>query len=437
MRDLDDMQFVAPVPVASPRNIERVALISVHTCPLDQPGSGDSGGMNVCIRQTARRLAEMGVAVDIFSRWAGASERVREMDPGVRVIHLEAGPDHAIPKEDLPQHLCQFVYSLLQFEANEAQRSGVDGPIYNAVHSHYWLSGRVGRLVSERWNVPLIHTFHTLGRVKNMTLAAGDDPEPAHRIAAEERIAHTADRVLAPTLDEARDLITLYGASPDRVRVLSPGVDTDLFTPNGDRLAAKAALGLTGRALILFVGRLQALKSPDVAVRAIADLARRAPGLDPALVILGGPSGHAGMQPEHLEKLAAELGVADRVSVRPPVPHGALPAYYRAADAVLVPSRSESFGLVALEASACGTPVVATDVGGLRTAVRDEVTGYLVPGATPDEYARALHAILGDPARARAMGEAGARFAKRFDWRRAAAGLLGVYEAEHPHIPSR
>ncbi|HVL32052.1 MAG TPA: glycosyltransferase [Actinomycetota bacterium] len=433
MREERDPFGMHPSPRA--RSVERVALLSVHTCPLDQPGTGDSGGMNVVIRHVARRMAEMGIAVDIFSRWAGAADRIREMDPGVRVIHLEAGPDHAIPKEQLGEHLGQFVYSLLQFESQEAQRLGIVSPLYDAVHSHYWLSGRVGRLVSERWGVPLIQSFHTLGRVKNRMLSPGDAPEPATRIAAEERIAQTAHRVLAPTAEEAHELIAHYGAPAERVSVLPPGVDTDLFRPDPDgRAAAKAALGFGGRTLVLFVGRLQPLKAPEIAVGTIAALARLAPHLDAHLLIIGGPSGGTGIQPAHLEKLAAELGVADRVHVRAPVPHMQMPEFYRAADITLVPSRSESFGLVALEASACGTPVVATDVGGLRTAIRDGITGSLVPEIDAAAFASAVQAILADPARARAMGEAGARFAKRYDWRHAAASLLEVYEDERARL---
>jgi D-inositol-3-phosphate glycosyltransferase len=425
---MHEFERIIHEPARAPVTVERVALLSVHTCPLDQPGTGDSGGMNVYVRQVARRLAEMGVAVDIFSRWAGNAERVREMDPGVRVIHLEAGPAHAVPKDALGEHLCQFFYSLMQFESDEASRLGVER-MYDAVHSHYWLSGKTGRQAAERWRVPLIHSFHTLGRVKNLTLAPGDRPESASRIASEERIVADAECILAPTADEAADLARLYGARADRVRVVTPGVDTEVFTP-GDREAAKRAMGFEGRTVILFAGRLQLLKSPDVAVRTIASLARARPALDPVLVVLGGPSGNASVDPASLEKLAASLGVADRVYVREPVPHASLPQWYRGADAVLVPSRNESFGLVALEASACGTPVVATDVGGLRTAVRDGITGVLVPGGDPEAFAAALGGVLGDPERARAMGEAGARYARRYDWRRAANGLLAVYEEQ-------
>lgn len=427
----DDLARCDSAPRRAQRTIERIALLSVHTCPLDQPGTGDSGGMNVYVRQAARRLADMGVAVDIFSRWAGTAERVREMHPGVRVIHLEAGPPRAVPKGELEGYLSQFLYSLLQFEAEECARLGLER-VYDAVHSHYWLSGSTGRLAAERWQVPLVHSFHTLGRVKNRALAPGDQPESPARIAAEERIVADADCILAPTTDEARDLISLYGAAPDRVAVVTPGVDTEIFTPGPSDVRARH--GLEHRTLVLFAGRLQLLKAPDIAVRAIAELARSEPALDPMLLVLGGPSGTAHVDPKGLEKLAADLGISERLLVHEPVPHEQLPAWYRAADVVLVPSRNESFGLVALEASACGVPVVATDVGGLRTAVRDGVTGLLVPGADPAAFAHALADILTDAPRAQAMGEAGVRYARRYDWRRAAAGLLAAYEREADRI---
>lgn len=406
-----------------PRAVRRVALLSVHTCPLDQPGTGDSGGMNVYVRSIARRLAEMGVAVDIFSRWSGKGERVFDVDPGVRVVHLGAGPDRPIPKEDLAAHLPEFLYALLNFEATEAARLGTDAPTYDIVHSNYWLSGWVGRLAAERWRRPLVHSFHTLARIKNATLAPGDVPESAARVAAEDRIAQTAECVLAPTIDEASELVRLLGARPERVRIVPPGVDTDEFRPDASD-STTGALGLDGRPVVLFVGRLQPLKSPETAVRALAAIRK---ARDAVLVIAGGPSGSAGITGDGLMRLARDLGVGDRVLVRGPIPHGELPGYYRAADAVVVPSRSESFGLVALEAAACGTPVVATDVGGLRTTVRDGITGRLV-GPDPAEFASALDEILSDRARATEMGAAGACFARRYDWRCAAASLVAVYE---------
>lgn len=419
------------VPRTSParRRVGRVAVVSMHTCPLDQPGTGDSGGMNVYVRAVAKRLAETGVRVDVFTRAAGPEQHVVELDPGVRVVHLEAGPDAPVDKEELMKYLCAFLCSLLRFEVEEGLRTGDTACAYDVIHTHYWLSGWVGRLARERWGIPHVHSFHTLGRVKNRSLAAGEDPEPASRIAGEERIVHTADCILSPTAGEAADLVSLYGARPDRVRVVSPGVDTDRFRP-GDPDAAKRAIGLPGRPLVLFVGRLQPLKQPDLAVRAIADLKVRRPELagGVALLLLGGPSGRGGTSASSIGALSSELGIGDAVEVRAPVPHGLLPDYYRAADVVIVPSRTESFGLVALEAEACGTPVVATDIGGLRTTVLDGVTGTLVNGDGPSAFSRAIEDLLADPAARAKMGAAGARYARRFDWRGAAAGLLAVYE---------
>lgn len=417
------------MPRRAPARVERVALVSVHTCPLDQPGIGDSGGMNVYVRSVARRLAQMGVEVDIFTRAAGPEQHVVDVDPGVRVVHLEAGPDAPVDKEELPNYLGEFLTSLVRFESEEAARIGGSSPIYQVVHSHYWLSGSIGRRARERWGIPLVHSFHTLGAVKNMTLADGESPEPHNRIAGEQRVVQAADCILAPTVGEAADLVNLYGADPRRVRVVAPGVDTDVFTP-GDRVAAKHALGLTGRIVVLFVGRLQPLKQPETALRAIGRLAASSPDLADRLrlVIVGGPSGRGGVQPEALTKLAAELGIADLVRLEGTVPHDAIPVYFRAADATLIPSRSESFGLVAIESTACGTPVVASDVGGLRVAVRDGVTGWLVPSFSSEAFADSLGRVLGDPGLAAAMGTAGARFARRFDWRRASIDLLAIYE---------
>ena len=418
-----------PVPRRGPARVDRVAVVSIHTCPLDQPGIGDSGGMNVYVRSVAKRLAEMGVQVDVFTRQAGPEQHVVDVDPGVRVVHLEAGPDTPVDKEELPRYLHEFTQSMIRFEAEEAEAFGRSSPGYDVVHSHYWLSGSIGRAARERWGIPLVHSFHTLGRVKNKTLAPGDSPEPANRIAGEQKTIQAADCVLAPTVGEAADLVNLYGADPRRVRVVAPGVDTELYTP-ANRAIAKHELGLDGRIVVLFVGRLQPLKQPDAAVRAIAELAARNPEMRDrlTLIVVGGPSGRGGVQTESLATLAAELGIDDGLRLQGTIPHDLLPRYYRAADAVLIPSRSESFGLVAIEASACGTPVVATDVGGLRVAVRDGVTGVLVPSFEPVAYADALARILAEPANAAAMGTAGSQFARRFDWRRAAIDLLAIYE---------
>jgi D-inositol-3-phosphate glycosyltransferase len=414
---------------ARSEGVERVAVISMHTCPLDQPGTGDSGGMNVYVRSVASRLAERGVRVDVFTRAAGPEQHVVSVDhPGVRVVHLEAGPNAPVEKEELPQYLPAFVRAFSEFEAAERLASGRRDSVYDVVHTHYWLSGWAGIVACERLDVPLVHSFHTLGAVKNRSLGGDERPEPASRLDGEERIVRGADCILAPTAGEAADLVSLYGASPDRISVVPPGVDTDRFRP-GDSEAARRALGLQDRSVVLFAGRLQSLKRPDLAIRTIAVLAAQKPEEAPRLLILGGPSGRGGVQPESLAKLAADLGVAHLIDIHDPVPHALLSDYYRAADVVIVPSRTESFGLVALEAEACGTPVVASDVGGLRTAVSDGVTGTLVASDAPEAFAAALGEILGNEPRRRAMGDAGARFARRYDWRRAAEGLLEVYES--------
>lgn len=424
---MEERLQVAQATGAPPR-VARVALLSVHTCPLDQPGTGDSGGMNVYVLQAARRLAEMGVAVDIFTRWAGA-ERIREPFPGVRVIHLEAGPGEPVPKEELVEYLCPFYYAWLSFEAAEAARLGVaEGSVYDAVHSHYWMSGWVARHINERWGIPIVQSFHTLAKVKNLTLADGDTPESNQRIAAEERIVETADIILAPTDTEARELVAMYGADASRIRIVSPGVDVDLFA---DEQVVPASIGpIDSDLLMLFVGRLQPLKAPEVAVHVLAEVAALRPERRPALLMVGGPSGAKGTSRDGLRALAESLGVADRLHFADPLPHEGLRAVYRQADVVVVPSRTESFGLVALEAAASGVPVVASDVGGLRTAVRDGETGVLVPVGDVAAFARAIVTLVDDPEQVRAMRDAALRYARLFDWRRAAAGLLAVYEQQ-------
>lgn len=409
--------------------IERVAVISMHTCPLDQPGVGDSGGMNVAVRSVASRLAELGVHVDLFTRAAGPEQHVVVVDPGVRVVHVEAGPDRPVDKEDLPGLLWPFLCGVLRFEAQERERLGISGRLYDVIHSHYWLSGWAGRLLRDRIDSPLVHSFHTLGHVKNAALLPGESPEPAVRLRGEERIVAEAQCLIAPTMDEANDLIGRYNAPIDRLRIVPPGVDTDRFRP-GVRDAARAQLGIGDKVVVLFVGRLQPLKRPDLAVRAVAALADRRPDLRDrlAFVVVGGPSGRGGISASALRTLAQNLGVGSVVDVRDPVPHALLPDYYRAADVVLMPSTTESFGLVALEAQACGTPVVATDVGGLRTAVRNGVTGTLVADDSPESFAKALEELAGDAVRRSRMGQAAARHARGFDWRRSAAGTLAVYE---------
>ncbi|HSN06590.1 MAG TPA: D-inositol-3-phosphate glycosyltransferase [Candidatus Angelobacter sp.] len=408
-------------PGGTPR---RVAVLSIHTSPLDQPGTGDAGGMNVYVTEVARRLAARGVEVDIFTRaTSGDLPPAVAMEPGVTVRHVTAGPFQGLAKEDLPGQLCAVTSGILRAEA--ARPEGW----YDLVQSHYWLSGQVGWLAAERWNVPLVHTMHTMAKVKNLTLAEGDPPEPEGRVIGEQQVVDAADRILANTAAEAEQLVDLYDADPAHVAVVHPGVDLDVFSP-GDRARARARVGVAAdRTVLLFVGRIQPLKAPDVLVRALAAMVARTPSLRDTVqvVICGGPSGTGLAHPHALEDLAVELGVRDLVRFVPPVGRAMLADWYRAADVCVVPSYSESFGLVAIEAQACGTPVVAARVGGLPTAVADGVSGMLVDGHDPCVWAEALCAVVGDPARLERWSRQAVLHASRFGWDATAAATLEVY----------
>ena len=406
------------------RKPQRVAMVSVHTSPLDQPGTGDAGGMNVYVVELSRRLAALNVEVDVITRATSSDlPPTAELTPGVTVRHVTAGPFEGLAKEDLPAQLCAFTSGLMRIEA--ARPPGW----YDLVHSHYWLSGQVAWLAAERWDVPLVHSMHTMAKVKNLTLAVGDDPEPAARAIGEAQVVEAADRLVANTDEEGRQLVGLYDADPEQVAIVPPGVDLDLFSP-GSRSAARRALGVPEDAyLLLFVGRIQPLKAPDVLLRAAARLVELDPSLRDRLVVavVGGPSGSGLARPESLQSLAAELGLTDVVRFVPPVPQDLLPQWYRAADVTVVPSYSESFGLVAIESQACGTPVVAASVGGLRTAVADGFSGVLVDGHDPREYAGVLADLARDPARRAALSRGALLHAGRFGWAATAAGMLEVY----------
>ncbi|WP_233427905.1 D-inositol-3-phosphate glycosyltransferase [Actinokineospora spheciospongiae] len=402
----------------------RVAVLSVHTSPLEQPGTGDAGGLNVYVSETTRRLARHGIAVEVFTRATSSDlPPVVELAHGVLVRHVTAGPYEPLERAELPSQLCAFTAGVLRAEARQ------DPGHYDLVHSHYWLSGQVGWLVRERWGVPLVHTAHTLAKVKNAALADGDAPEPRVRVIGEQQVVDEADRLIANTDVEAAQLTGLYAADPDKVHTIAPGVDLDRFRP-ADRAADRAALGIPADAVVFaFVGRVQPLKAPDVLLRAAAELLARGDLARDRLVVLvaGGPSGSGLDQPAALQDLAAALGITDVVRFLPPQSGDALARVYRAADVVAVPSHNESFGLVALEAQACGTPVVAAAVGGLPVAVADGRSGLLVDGhATPD-WADALTRLATAP-RLRAELAAGAvRHARAFSWDRTTDALLAGY----------
>jgi D-inositol-3-phosphate glycosyltransferase len=401
-------------------------MLSVHTSPLDQPGTGDAGGMNVYVVELSRQLAAAGIEVEIFTR---ATSRdlppVTELQPGITVRHVIAGPLEGLTKGELPGQLCTFAREVLRTEATFAPG------YYDLIHSHYWLSGQVGALARDRWGVPLVHSMHTMAKVKNRSLAEGDPAEPAARIIGEEQVVEAADLIVANTDEEARQLVELYAAEPGRLRVITPGVDLDIFRP-GDEHAARRSLGIPQDALVvLFAGRIQPLKAPDVVIKAVAELVERRPSLLGQLVVpvIGGPSGSGLDTPRGLVDLAGSLGVRDVVRFIPPAGQAELAEYYRAASLVVVPSYNESFGLVAIEAQACGTPVVAANVGGLRTAVRNGETGVLVDGHDPRDYADVIGRLLDDEVTRGAMSRDGADHARQFGWQVTARRTLEAYSA--------
>ena len=353
------------------------------------------------------------------------------MAPGVRVRHVSAGPFEGLAKEDLPAQMCAFTNGVLRAEAARAPGH------YDLVHSHYWLSGQVGWLAKDRWGVPLVHTAHTLAKVKNRLLADGDAPEPMARVIGEEHVVAEADRLVANTPTEARELIDLYGAHPNHVAVVEPGVDLDRFRPR--RSGRRAARGSTCRAtghVIAFVGRIQPLKAPDVLLRAAAELQKLDPDVarDLTVVIVGGNSG-SGPRPRRAGELA-RVSTAAYASCRRRR-GDALADLYRAADIVAVPSHNESFGLVAMEAQACGTPVVAAAVGGLITAVRDQHSGVLVDGHDAGDWARVLRDLLAQPGRRAMLSRGAVEHAQQYSWSRTASGLLAVYREAMIHHQSQ
>ncbi len=391
-------------------------MISLHTSPLAQPGSGDSGGMNVYVRELVSSLAQGGVDCTTYTRAdrAGLPSEV-VVEPNHRVVHVEAGPHH-LPKEALGEIVEPFTDRVLADLDHHGRP--------DAVHANYWLSGLVGHRIKHVLDVPFVATFHTLARVK----AEGGDPEPSWRDRAEAEITTCADAICVSCTEEELQFRRLYGDPEGRIEIVAPGVEHAFFAP-GDRGGARAALDLPAdRPVLLFVGRIQPLKGPDVAVRALRELADRHGRRDALLLVVGGASGNDGdAESERIRQLVDELGLADRVRFVPPQPHHILSTYYRAADVVLVPSRSESFGLVALEAAACGIPVVASAVGGLLSLVDDDRTGLLVADRDPAHFAAAVARVLDDEVLAASMAQQSALRASAYTWGFAAARLRRLY----------
>jgi D-inositol-3-phosphate glycosyltransferase len=401
----------------------RIATLMVHTSPLDQAGTGDAGGMNIYVCEAAQQMAAQGIAVDIFTRRANNDyPDIVDQGNGVRVIHLNVGPVDGVKKEELP--------ALIPDLSQAFKRALTSGTHYDVIHSHYWISGKVAMPVAEELGIPLVHTMHTMARVKNLNLAEGETPEPMIRVQGESQVVAAADALIANTDAEAASLVSLYEACPDNVSVVSPGVNLETFTAGDGKAAARKRLGLSAGNIIAFVGRIQPHKGPEVLIRAIAEMVSHSPALrsDLTVMVIGGASGTNTVEVERLRDLAKWLGIAEIIRFEPPVTRDHLADYYRAADLVCVPSYSESFGLVALEAQACGTPVVASAVGGLRTAVADGISGVLVDGHNPRAWSSVLARLLQEPQRRVLLSMGAIEHASHFGWNATARGTLDIYD---------
>lgn len=397
-----------------------------HTSPLEQAGMGDAGGMNIYVIESAKRIAAMGVDVDIYTRKIDESQpEILEYVPGIRIVHLDIPV--GLKKEELPS-------AIPALAANFKEK--IKDQNYQVIHSHYWISGKVAMPAAKEFGIPLVHTMHTMARVKNASLAEGENPEPMIRVQGESQIVAAANALIANTDAEAASLVSLYEACPDTVRVVPPGVDLYNFTPEGN--GARERLNLDPKKLIVsFVGRIQPHKGPEILIRAIQELLSHNPELRAKLHVLiaGGASGAKNNEDLRLRELVSWLKLDDVIEFLPPINRDKLPDLYRASDLVCVPSYSESFGLVALEAQACGTPVIASAVGGLRTAVADGISGVLVDGHNPKAWSSVIARLLTEPQRRIVLSFGAVEHASHFGWDATARGTLDVYDHLINHQP--
>jgi D-inositol-3-phosphate glycosyltransferase len=414
----------------TPDGMLRIAMLSVHTCPLAALGGKETGGMNVYVRELSRELGRMGVEVDIFTRSQDPTiRRVVPLGESARVVHLPAGPEAPLPRTRVYDYLDEFVDGV---EAWRITR-GFD---YDLIHAHYWLSGVVGLTLRERWSVPMLQMFHTLGDLKNRVARRAADLEPTVRLEEEARVIASAERLVAASVAERSYLTRHAGADPSRIAVVPCGVDTELFMP-GDADDARAALGLAGGPLILYVGRLAPIKGLETLLDVIALLDRR--GRRVRLMVVGGEADEPrGGHEADLHARIAALGIGDLVEFVGPQPQERLRTHYIAADVTVLPSHYESFGMVALEAMACGSPIVASRVGGLTTTVRDGVTGFLVPEGDVNALAGRLETLLGDADLRWRLGREGVRWAAQHRWPCVAEAICREYaqleSRAHPHL---
>lgn len=412
--------------------IGSVAYVALHTSPLLQPGLGDAGGMNVYLDELARTMSARGVRADVFTRCTDPDLHgsAIEVTDTYRVVHIDAGPCRPLSTSEQAAYVADFAEGVADWAATNSVN-------YDVVHSHYWLSGWAGVLLKERWGIPLAHSFHTLGRIKDLTRRSDQPLESLMRIGTEDKVIEMANCVISSTLYEHDDLVQHYSASPAALCVSPPGINHDVFVP-GDRDAARAELGVEFGPLLLFVGRIQPLKGLDTAIETLAVLRDQHPTA--RLVVIGGPSGPDGeAELAHAKVLAQKRGVTDEIVWRDPLPHNDLAVFYQASDVLLMPSRSESFGLVAAEAQACGLPVVAANVGGLAHVVAHEKSGLLVDGWDPVAFAAAVHRVLDDDGYASSLSKGAIDHADQFSWEATANRLLELYEgigASHESQPT-
>jgi D-inositol-3-phosphate glycosyltransferase len=408
--------------------MKRTAVLSVHSCPLAALGGKETGGMNVYVREMAREMGRLGYQVDVFTRSQNPHiTRVVHLGRNARVIHLKAGPEEPLPKNDLLPHLPEFVSGVIQFASAE-------GVSYDLIHSHYWLSGRVGEVLKQRWSVPMVHMFHTLGILKNTLNRRKAEMESEERIGIENGIMKSADVLVAPSPWEKERMVSHYAADPEKIRVIPCGVDLNLFRPI---LPAKARkfLGLSKRKFVLFVGRIDAIKGIDLLIRAIDCLVEKSclGKHDIGLIIVGGDKDAdpriETQEMQRLRKMVSRLNLEEEVAFWGAQRQDLLPFFYSAAEAIILPSRYESFGMVALEAMGCGTPVIASRVGGLQFTVEDGRTGFLFPEGNWRELAERIREVIVSRKLKKKLGQAALRRAKKFSWTKVAKEVLSVYRS--------
>lgn len=403
----------------------RVAVLSVHTSPLARLGSHDSGGMNVYVRRLSEELGRLGLEVDVFTRRSDSHmPAVVEFGPGVRLLNVKAGPTRYISKRNLVDYLPEFVAGVKRVS------DGLPGG-YALVHGHYYLSGWVGAVLAHCWQVPHVQSFHTLARVKNSALPETATLESVRRIDMEAKVMASTDRIVATSPTDKQDIVRHYGIAPHKISVVPPGLDLSLFHPL-DRQLARRQVGLNGRRMLLFVGRMDRIKGVETLLRMAGEMIAADPQLRLSVLIVGGDRqvrvvDDASRELVRLRALVSELGLRRVVKFVGPKEQVELPAYYAAADVCVVPSYAESFGMVAVEAMACGTPVVASRVGGLQSTVVDGVTGFLVPSGRPDEFARRVRQLLDSDELRDRLGRAAVQAASRYRWPSVARQLEGLY----------